>query len=110
MVSGPAVRPAHEGGSPDLHLMRDVVLYPSEFGGSLPSPPCEDAAFERMVASFALKQMANALLPHFGGLDLDRFARALRTCSSCFSSCFAFSWEPPAKGWLWLRAPICGRV
>jgi hemerythrin-like domain-containing protein len=39
----------HEGGSPDLHLMRDIVLYLSEFGDRFHHPR-EDAAFARMVA------------------------------------------------------------
>jgi len=50
--------------------MRDVVLCLSEFGNRF-HHPCADAAFERMVASSALKQTADALLPRFGGLNVE---------------------------------------
>jgi hypothetical protein len=52
----------HDAAVCHLHLVRDVVLYLSEFGDRF-HHPCEDAAIQRMVASSALKQTANALLP-----------------------------------------------
>ena len=56
----------------------------------------EDAAFERMVASCALRQTAKKCCFPSSAVLPRPIRPALRTCSS-FNSCFAFSWEPPTK-------------